>query len=687
MFPMRRPARFRRLLSAFICVICGQLIADVLAPRYAEGQSLPTTSSQPATIDSLLRSVGIEPRDVGLRADNLALLVGRGRTPELAHLLMCAPRRADLFGRVIGTEFTAAAREEPAEVLAAMSRLNGRLVRRGLVDDPLEKFKAKAADADGRRAVLRKFGLGDAGIAALPESVQEAATLLLLAEREAQAWVRRADDEPRTGGEWDKLAARLLEKPKTGAEEAEQAKERVDPDFDLALKRWVEDFRTESVMIAAQDLLLAVEYVRPKLLADASLATAKFHVEFESDLGRVVLADSRNDTHDYAKPAALIIDIGGDDHYANAGAGLPGGPCIGICFDLAGNDTYDAGPDSTGSFGVGLFGVGILWDEAGNDTYRGGKLSQGVANFGVGILIDNAGDDVYAALDESQAAATAGYGLLLDRGGNDRYESYRGSQAFAGPNAVAMLIDLAGNDRYIANDTDIRYPSAQNPQHNDSLGQGCATGWRADFSDGVSVAGGVAVLLDAAGDDEYTCGLFGQGAGYWYGLGMLIDQGGDDRYTGHWYVQGAAAHFAAGMLFDRGGNDRYTANQNMSQGAGHDLSVGVLIDDAGDDVYLGSTLGLGASNAAGVGLFVDKAGDDEYRTPPESCLGWVNPERGYRGLFASYGLFFDLGGTDKYLGRQEGQPGRAGAGEGRTWKTPPDKDALGPFIFGYGFDR
>ncbi len=666
-----------------LCVMCG-----LMAVTMAEGQSVSTTSAPLGTIDSLLRNAGIEPQDVGLRADNLALLVGRGRTPELAHLLMCAPLRGDLFARVMGTELPAAARAEPAEVLAAMSRLNGRLVRRGLVEDPLEKLKAKVADAENRRKVLRDFGLDDAGYDALPASVQEAAALLLLAEHEAQGWVHRAYcDLGVAGGEWDKLVARLLEKPKTGAEEAEEAKQRVDPDFDLALKRWTEAFHAESVMVGAQDLLLTAEYARQKLLADATLASAKFHVEFTSDLGRVVLADGRNDAHDYEKPAALIIDVGGDDHYTNAGAGLPGPSCVGICLDLAGNDKYDAGLDSTGSFGVGLFGIGILWDEAGDDTYRSGKLSQGAANFGVGILIDNAGDDVYTALDESQAAATAGYGVLLDRGGHDRYESYRGSQAFAGPNASAVLIDLAGNDRYVANDTDIRYPSAQNPQHNDSLGQGCATGWRADYTDGVSVPGGVAVLLDAAGDDEYTCGLFGQGAGYWYGLGMLIDQAGDGRYTGHWYVQGAAAHYAAGLLFDRAGNDRYTANQNMSQGAGHDLSVGVLIDDAGDDVYLGSTLGLGASNAAGIGIFVDKAGDDEYRTPPEICLGWVNPERGYRGLFASYGLFFDLGGTDQYLGRQEGQPARAGAGEGRTWTTPPDKDALGPFVFGYGFDR
>ena len=90
---------------------------------------------------------------------------------------------------------------------------------------------------------------------------------------------------------------------------------------------------------------------------------------------------------------------------------------------------------------------------------------------------------------------------------------------------MALLIDLGGNDRYVANDTDIRYPSAQNREHNNSLCQGVAAGSGADYSDGLSTNGGVAVLLDGAGDDEYSCGLFGQGAGYWNGGGAAAGPG------------------------------------------------------------------------------------------------------------------------------------------------------------------
>ena len=111
----------------------------------------------------------------------------------------------------------------------------------------------------------------------------------------------------------------------------------------------------------------------------------------------------------------------------------------------------------------------------------------------------------------------------------------------------------------------------------------------------------------------------------------------------------------------------------------------MLIEDAGHDTYDAPTLSLGAANAAGVGLFIDKAGDDEYRTPGSACLGWVNKNKAYRALFRSYGLFFDLAGKDTYAGHGD-KPGRKEARDGRSWTTPPDKDALVPCMFGFAFD-
>lgn len=669
-------------------------------------------AEEPQCVNQLLRSAGIEPQTVTIAQDQLDLMLcPRGPAAPLVNVLMARPLEAADYARVTVELLAKSANEKPAEALAQLSRWNGRLVRRGLVDDPVAKWREKAKQPGALRAALADARMIRAELESIPASVQEAAALLLFAERDALEWIKRSYTKPGGSGGmffWGSFKDRLYRGPRTGSEEELEERNEHLIDFNRRVAEWTERFAVRDVLVAAEDLLFAVEAASQILKADKSLVAADFHVVLNSSLGKVVLCGSKNDHHRYSRdstPAAsqdataedaavqpsweslaLIIDIGGDDTYANAGANIDPDYPLSICLDLSGNDTYEAGADSGASFGAGVFGVGILVDEAGNDTYRGGKLSQGAANFGVGVLIDRAGDDTYSAIDESQGSATAGYGLLIDLAGNDTYESYRNSQAYAGPNAAAALVDLAGNDHYIANDTDIRYPSAQNKEHNNSMSQGAASGWRADYSDGLSVNGGVAALVDAAGDDEYSCGLFGQGSGYWQAAGMLVDLAGKDRYRGHWYVQGASAHFAAGVLLDRAGDDEYVANQNMSQGAGHDVGIGVLADDAGNDRYLGTTLGLGASNAAGIGLFIDRGGEDVYQTPASSCLGWAGPNDGYRSLFNSYGLFFDLGGADRFEGRDGGPP-REGARDGGRWRSTVPEDADPRRLFGLGFDE
>ncbi len=646
-----------------------------------EAATQPAT--QPTTLETLLRNAGIDPRDVGIQERHLRLMVGQPPPSELARLLMCEPLRADAFGHVLAEALVASATQSPLDLLAEMSRYNGRLVRRGLVGEALAAQRT-AAEKDGALAdVLRRCGATEftpEQLAEVPASVQKAAAVILLTALDSVEWVRRSQ----RGADaqfWQRVRARLA-RPLTAEEEP------AEPEFDGEFKRVVERFPNTDVVIAAEDLLMAIGFAVQGIRADETLKEARFDVRIATPLGHVILADAGAQDRAAITSVLLSIDLGGDDRYTAAGASDLEHP-VSVSLDFDGHDTYLAGESPTpplASCGAGVFGVGLLWDAAGNDRYEAQRFSQGAGYFGVGVLIDNTGDDTYTAIAASQASATAGFGVLIDRAGHDRYESFLESQAFAGPNAVAVLVDLAGDDRYVANDTEIRFPSSQNPQHNNSMSQGAATGWRADYLDGYSVPGGVGVLVDAGGDDEYTCGLFGQGAGYWYGLGLLIDLSGRDRYTGHWYVQGAAAHYAAGVLLDRAGDDQYTANQNMSQGAGHDLSVGVLIDDAGDDVYLGTTLGLGASNAAGVGVFLDQSGADQYRTPPGDCLGWANANQGFRSLFPSFGLFCDLGGEDTYAPRVEGQPTRTGAGNGRWWSCPPDPRASTPYLFGFGFD-
>jgi hypothetical protein len=279
--------------------------------------------------------------------------------------------------------------------------------------------------------------------------------------------------------------------------------------------------------------------------------------------------------------------------------------------------------------------------------------------FGVGVLVDLAGKDEYTCLSYSQ-----GFGYTLGSG---------------------ALVDLSGDDRYVADDTNITRPAPQTQEHNTSLSQGFGYGVRADYTDGHSWSGGVGFLVDEAGDDEYSCGVFGQGCGYWYGAGFLVDGGGRDSYTGVWYVQGSGAHFAVGALWDVGGNDTYKATMNMAQGAGHDFSIGFLLDDAGDDVHDAPNLSLGGGNDNGIGIFIDRAGADAYATRGVTLGRAAIGARGaLRERLLCLGLFLDLGGKDRYVVDGKESPL---AKDKKTW-TQPGTNAKepSPFEKGVGLD-
>ncbi len=206
----------------------------------------------------------------------------------------------------------------------------------------------------------------------------------------------------------------------------------------------------------------------------------------------------------------LLIDHGGDDYYrANGqvasaygtgavflglsqgvGYGLRphdhGG--IGVLYDLAGNDRYEAGEFSQGG---GYFaGLGLLADDAGDDLYVGHRYAQGfAAHQAAGVLADDAGDDVYwsmtaaaqgVAWDQSQA-------WLIDAAGDDHYRAGWLSQGSAAHQSRASLFDGAGDDVYRA---------ARNAQ-----GHTGANGYH--YTRGAPVYS-VAVLHDAAGADRYN---------------------------------------------------------------------------------------------------------------------------------------------------------------------------------------
>jgi hypothetical protein len=390
---------------------------------------------------------------------------------------------------------------------------------------------------------------------------------------------------------------------------------------------------------------------------------APFSFRVATKFGTIVLSGGKSSTYD--EPCLLVIDTGKQDTYLNLPSNRSAANPISIVLDSSGDDWYlselalrdtmlekwpqrGSAPSKPGPSSA-LLGYSILLDKSGNDLYRSHRNGLGSGKFGVSFLVDQAGDDIYDSYQDSQGFGTFGVGVLDDHSGNDKYFGFSQVQACGQTAGVGMLIDRAGDDQYTANDTVIDMPSAQSAQHNVSMSQGAGNGRRGDYLDGHSLAGGVGILADLSGKDSYTCGIFGQGVGYWEGVGMLLDESGDDSYLGQWYVQGASAHFAIGYLDDSAGNDTYTAPMNMAQGAGHDFGIGVLIDRLGDDTHKAPNLSLGAGNANGFGWFVDAAGTDTYDASGV-ILGTVTeaPKTSLRIRALCLGVFIDLSGDDNY---------------------------------------
>jgi hypothetical protein len=238
--------------------------------------------------------------------------------------------------------------------------------------------------------------------------------------------------------------------------------------------------------------------------------------------------------------AGLIIDKGGSDTYIGEklcqGIGGPRG--FGAIIDSAGNDLYRANGPTFGSaygtpavflgmsqgFGYGIRGyaaggVGAIYDFAGSDQYEAGEFSQaGGYYYGLGIMHDFSGNDLYFGNRYGQAfAAHQAAGILVDDAGDDTYWSKTAaSQAGTWDESIGMLIDKAGNDSYRC----------------DGLGQGGAA------------MQAIAIFIDLGGDDHYSSNpgaVLGQSSSNTYhydadrvfSFSFFLDQGsGADSYSG-----------------------------------------------------------------------------------------------------------------------------------------------------------
>lgn len=425
--------------------------------------------------------------------------------------------------------------------------------------------------------------------------------------------------------------------------------------------------RCDLPRLAEAEVILALA---AEQLAGLDSAGVELEAPYTAELDGISIAIGGTGPDRYEDDFALVVDFGGDDVYLNNAGGTAGVLPAALLVDLSGNDRYDGG---TGSQGAGLLGCGLLMDVSGNDLYTGGSFAQAAAYFGHGVLADREGADEYRGNFCVQGAALFGQALLYDGYGDDHYEATGMAQSAASTLGGACLYDAHGDDRYR-----VGGPFGHFWVRRMGGGQGFASGTRYyPWPGQPSFYGGVALLADSSGADDYYCNVFGQGSAYFLSLGVLTDGGGNDRYAGV-DSQGQGLHLAAGLLLELAGDDYYSGNWG-SQGTSGDRSAGILIDTAGNDTYTATNHNLGtARKPLSIGFFADLSGNDYYEFTGESCARVQRPSTPDAWPYA---LFLDLGGSDRYpaggeLLRGDGMAWGLGAyGRGRDMELALDDPA------------
>lgn len=542
----------------------------------------------------------------------------------------------------------------PSRLIGVASRMIGAGSRRELLGEPGASFTEYARTPNSLSRTLARMRQQDLivddtpALDGVPEEVQQAAAAILEASLALVEYRRTAFSQVT-----DLNMARALASRHWGPT--------ADIQDEQSLLALYDAVQMEYLYAAAQDMAAVIEAAEGWL--GAVSATRAYDWRLQTRWGQIRLTGGTDHVHE--GETLLIIDTGGNDRYLNVPSNASAANWLSVVIDTQGNDEYlsdlrlsdtsiaefeergngrtESGPASA------LFGMSFLVDRRGDDLYRTHRPGLGSARFGVAVLMDREGNDTYDAYAESQGFGKFGIGILHDLSGDDEYAGFMHVQGVGLPGGMGLLYDLSGDDVYIANDSELDFPSAQTAEHNINMSQGAGYGYRMDYLTGNSISGGIGVLFDAEGNDTYSGGVFVQGVGYWEGIGMLWDGSGNDEFLGQWYAQGSAAHFAVGYLESGGGDDLFQAPINMAMGAGHDFSLGMLVNRSGNDRYEAGNLSLGAGNANGIGIFVDVEGNDYYQGS-NLTLGQAaaSPAGTLREIALALGLFIDLQGQDRY---------------------------------------
>ena len=335
-----------------------------------------------------------------------------------------------------------------------------------------------------------------------------------------------------------------------------------------------------------------------------------------------------------------------------------------LILDLGGDDLYK---NNAGGSAALPSGIAVCIDLAGNDRYESKKEGvQGCGLLGIGFLLDLKGDDVYLAGNLSQGCGQLGFGLLVDRAGSDKYEAGGLAQG-SGQFGLGVLEDEAGDDEYKA-----------------TL-----------YAQGFGGPGGVGALVERKGKDRYFAGgkypdtirdktkflSLSQGFGYGSrlgrvendafvmtgsipgGVGILADVTGDDVYESQVFGQGSSYWFSLGMLVDQAGNDSYKS-WRYAQGAGAHVTAGILVDLWGNDSYTAWGVSQGCAHDHAAAILLDYIGNDVYKA--ETLSQGVANARG------SFGLLIDREGTDSYsyAGKDKNCWGAVAMGEFKAEDKP-----------------
>lgn len=279
----------------------------------------------------------------------------------------------------------------------------------------------------------------------------------------------------------------------------------------------------------------------------------------------------------------LVFDQAGNDDWRLAGGGQGAGYFgCGLLLDATGDDRCYLHGEGQGFGGVG--GVGVLAAWGGDDHYiaepnaevagradyhsehriaanaaqgagmgRRGDGSDGHSwAGGLGALIDIHGRDDYRSGNWSLGCGYwFGIGLVYEGDGNDRYESVYFTQASGAHFCVGAILDEAGDDEHVLGE---------------NAGAGLAFGW--DYTN--------ALLIDVAGNDRYEAKIISLGLGMIRSNGLFIDLAGDDHYR----LDAGQAGLGAADL-----REEYKRPPATAPATGETLTIGLLLDGGGRDRY------------------------------------------------------------------------------------------------------